>query len=261
MNFVPALKPVVFLGCVLQDGGKRFGKYLGACVEDFADRSFDSCACRSEFYFVEHSGRELKFDAPRPHHPRRANDKYLGAQTEPQRMFCPLGRHKRWVFAKSVFGVMFDSGAQLQRPTQAANSGGQHKLRSSGRPAGRVEVTGGVDHHDNPPELTAGATRLCPLFRVSPPVPPQAPKPEHRHSCTRAMQAGPMFVQTRAWGSQFAPSPKMTTNPSFPGFPPKPTAGVDRQSWPPGLGPAQTQGRSEPRPQMCWTPAQIWPRS
>lgn len=66
LKFEPRLKPVVFLGYVVQCGGKWCGEYLWAFIEDFADRCFYSRSWWSECSVAVHSERELKFESGRP---------------------------------------------------------------------------------------------------------------------------------------------------------------------------------------------------
>lgn len=42
LKFEPPVRPAIFLGYVMQDGGKWFGEYLWACVEDLAGKPFCS---------------------------------------------------------------------------------------------------------------------------------------------------------------------------------------------------------------------------
>lgn len=63
LKFEPPLRPAVFLGYIVQGGGKWFGEFLWAFVDDLADRPFYSRARWSECRVMVHSGRELRFDA------------------------------------------------------------------------------------------------------------------------------------------------------------------------------------------------------
>ena len=65
-KFEAAAQPAVFLGYVVQDGGKWFGEYVWAFVSDFVDASFYSRARWSECRVPVHTGRELRFNSARP---------------------------------------------------------------------------------------------------------------------------------------------------------------------------------------------------
>ena len=65
-KFEAAAQPAVFLGYVVQDGGKWFGEYVWAFVSDFVDASFYSRARWSECRVPIHTGRELRFNSAAP---------------------------------------------------------------------------------------------------------------------------------------------------------------------------------------------------
>lgn len=62
LKFEPPLLPAVFLGYVVQDGGKSFGEFIWAFVDDLADRPSYSRARWSECRVMVRSGCELRFD-------------------------------------------------------------------------------------------------------------------------------------------------------------------------------------------------------
>ena len=71
-KFEAPMQPAIFLGYVVQDGGKWFGEYLWAFLDDFADRSFYRRARWSECGVTIHSGREMRFDGDGPSSSRAA---------------------------------------------------------------------------------------------------------------------------------------------------------------------------------------------
>lgn len=66
LTLEPVLRPAVFLGYVMRDGGKWFGEYLWAFVEDLADKPFWRRSRRAECRVTVHSGCGLRFDPKQP---------------------------------------------------------------------------------------------------------------------------------------------------------------------------------------------------
>jgi len=60
LKFQAGMQPAIFLGYVFQPGGKWFGEYQWAFLDDLADKPFNARASYRDCHVAVHSGREMQ---------------------------------------------------------------------------------------------------------------------------------------------------------------------------------------------------------